>query len=402
MDMKEKRNSLKPFWAFMICFFMLSEYCPGFELLEKLHVKHYVLMVSVLLLGIVQWNYLKRTEELKRWGLIVGGLFGISLLLQIVHGKFQWFTIEQLYYMVIPFLFVYLVFNYAEVDRIDNIVTATMICGILSVLLRWIIDGTFTVQNVLRMLDLRNLFIDSTSPMGESGLSSYFVIMLIFFIYRRKTIRSIVCAVFCFMCYKRFAVFFMLITVLFWWLLKMKRVHKAWLWSAIVVFLLLPFAAQMMCTDSFSNWFYTRYGIDFNMFTMTRFYIINTVVDANLTSYGLGTVTHFLEQRSVSGQLNMHNDILMVYMDCSIVGSYLFTKNFFYMCRNNYYSFWLMLFIFGQMFVTHCLGSGTITIWLLIYTLVFYFNREAQKSDEESNSNFVSDSDNHNGADVSQ
>lgn len=379
--MKIKRNPLKPLWAFMICFFMLSEYCPGFELLERLHVKHYILMVSVFLLGVAQCNALKRTEELKRWGMIVGGLFGISLLLQIFHEKFQWFTIEQLYYMVIPFLFIYLVFNFGEVDEIDGIVTETMLCGMLSVLLRWVIQRTFTIQNILHMLDLRNLFIDSTSPMGESGLSAYFVIMLIFFIYRRKTIRAILCAVFCFMCYKRFAVFFMLVTVIFWWLLKMKRVHKVWLWSAIAVLLFLPFAAKMMCTDSFSAWFYTQYGIDFNKFTMTRFYIINTVIDANLTSYGLGTVTNFLEQRGASGQLNMHNDILMIYMDCSIVGSYVFTKNFFYMCRSNYCSFWLMLFVFGQMFVTHCLGAGTVTVWLLIYTLVFYFNREARRSE---------------------
>lgn len=33
---------------------------------------------------------------------------------------------------------------------------------------------------------------------------------------------------------------------------------------------------------------------------MTRFQIINTVIDAKLTNYGLGTVTNYLEQRGAA------------------------------------------------------------------------------------------------------
>lgn len=51
-----------------------------------------------------------------------------------------------------------------------------------------------------------------------------------------------------------------------------------------------PFLVYAMCTDSFARWFYLQFGIDFDYFTMTRFQIINTVIGAKLTNYGLGTV----------------------------------------------------------------------------------------------------------------
>ena len=147
-----------------------------------------------------------------------------------------------------------------------------------------------------------------------------------------------------------------------------------------VVFCLAPFLVFFICTDEFALWFYTKFGLDFNKFTMTRFDIINTVIDANLPNYGLGTVTDYLERRGVPGQTNMHNDILRIYMECTLLGSIIFTKNYFKMAEKNWFSLLTMIFIFMELFVAHFLGPGTISFWTIAYLDIYTFNNDYRNS----------------------
>ena len=131
-----------------------------------------------------------------------------------------------------------------------------------------------------------------------------------------------------------------------------------------------------MCTDEFAFWFESKYDVDFNEFTMTRFYIVNMVIDANLTNYGLGTVTHYLEVLGNEGQTNMHNDILRIYMETTIIGSIVFTYCFFKIASKNIFSYFLMLFMFVELYLAHFLGPATIIFWIFVYYNIFYFNSE--------------------------
>ena len=110
---------------------------------------------------------------------------------------------------------------------------------------------------------------------------------------------------------------------------------------------------------------------------MTRFEIINTVIDAKLTNYGLGTVTDFLEARNYSGQTNMHNDILRIYMETTIIGSFAFTRNYFKVSSRNWYSYFMMLFIFVELFVAHFIGPGSVSFWIVAYLAIFSFNLQS-------------------------
>jgi O-antigen ligase len=145
-----------------------------------------------------------------------------------------------------------------------------------------------------------------------------------------------------------------------------------------------------MCTDEFAFWFESKYDVDFNEFTMTRFYIVNMVIDANLTNYGLGTVTHYLEVLGNEGQTNMHNDILRIYMETTIIGSIVFTYCFFKITTKNIYSYILMLFMFVELYVAHFLGPATILFWIFVYFDIFYFNSELILKSPKKKSSFGS------------
>ncbi len=117
---------------------------------------------------------------------------------------------------------------------------------------------------------------------------------------------------------------------------------------------------------------------------MSRFEIINAVIDRDLTNFGLGTVSNFLERRGRSGQLNMHNDILKIYMECGLLGTVVFTYSYFKIAKDNIYKYIIMLFVFLELFGAHFLGSGSISFWILVYLMLIQIGEKEQIYADES------------------
>ena len=362
-------------FIFAICLFILSEYCPIFQTIDHMHLKHIVVV------GIIFFFFLKNhrilfSNELKLCLCTVAILYGITLFDQMLAGRFEMYSISEVYYLIIPIIFVEIIYDSNKEVDMDDIMSSILYCSLFSFLVSCVVNGTLSWNNFIKMFDLTQLFVESESPMIESGLSSFFVILYIYFLYREKRGRAFLSAFGAFLGFKRLAVLYMLLlTVFHKFIPKNKGVQKYIVVIAITIFIFLPFLAKLMCSDEFANWFYLQFGVNFNKFTMTRFEIINLVIDADLPKLGLGTTTHFLELRGLDGQLNMHNDILRIYLECGIIGSIALSINYFKMAADQWYSFLTMLFIMLQMFVTHCLGSGTISTWILAYMVIFYTNR---------------------------
>lgn len=372
-----KRNAI---FGIIIALFILSECCTPLSFLDALHIKHFVLLLAVL--GYFLQNArtiirnFKASFEFKNIVLLIFGLLLISLVLQVMHGHFEFFTLVEIYYLAIPIVFVELFYFQHENQDIEGVLTFALYILLISYFVTSYSNGKLSVSNLISMLDFRSLFIDSTSAIGEIGLvSSCCTLLEIFFIYKNKKKKAILSFIGVFLGYKRFCVFFAALILIIGLVVPNIKLNKKVLYITIALFIFMPFATQLMCSNSFASWFYRMTGIDFNYFTKTRFSIINTVIDANLTSYGLGTVTHYLETRNVFRQTNMHNDLLMIYLDCTIIGTGIFTVQLFKIASNSIYAYYMMVFLFGQMFITHCLGKGTIIVWLLSYMIIYYFNR---------------------------
>ena len=362
-------------FAFVLCFFIAVEK-NALTAIDALHIKHYLMMVIIFLYGLPLFRRknLRVYKESKYVVITCAVLYIISLVFQIGHLSFKLYTLGEIYYLLMPLLFGMIAFNNITSDNVDFIMDMT-----LSYFYWTIRSGDFTLGNIIQMFDLRNLFIKSISPVGESDLANYFMLLYLYYSYRKKPGRTAVSAIGVFFGYKRFAVLFLLFFILFLrFFPKYKKVPKPVIYTAIIVFILLPFATYAMCTDEFATWFYKTFRLDFNEFTMTRFYLINLIIDSHITNYGMGTNTDFLGSHNAIAD-NIHNDIFRIYYETTIIGSVVFTYNYFKMSEKSWYSFLTMLFIFAELFGAHFIGPGTTSFWMLAYILIFTINVDVDK-----------------------
>ena len=358
--------------------FVLSEYCPELHILDQLHFKHILLSIAVFIFG---WDLIDNRKnrclvyEVKQILTCVGILYFITVIFQVKNMEFKSYSLGEVYYLIAPLLLVWIFFNYISLDRIANVIDVLFYASCIAFFVRF--ANTFSLA-ALKQIS----FIDSSSPF-ESDMAQFFLLYCFYYFYTRQTWKSTISVILCFLCFKRFTLVMLIILLIInKFIPHHKKVPKIVLLITMGLFIAAPFLVYAMCTDSFARWFYLQFGIDFDYFTMTRFQIINTVIDANLTNYGLGTVTNYLEQRGAAGQLNMHNDILRIYMECTIVGTITFTVQYFKIVKDNIFSFLVMLYAFMELFVAHYIGPGTTSFWIIAYLLIFYFNIMENSSDK--------------------
>ena len=355
--------------------FVLSEYCPELHILDQLHLKHILLLISIFIFGGDLINNRKKrclVFEVKQILICVGILYFITLIFQVKNMEFKSYSLGEVYYLIAPLLLVWIFFNYISLDKIAKVVDDLFYASCIA----------FFVQfaNIFSLSALKQIsFIDSSSPF-ESDMAQFFLLYCLYYFYTKQTWKSIISVI---LCFKRFTLVMLIILLVINKIIPHhKKVPKIVLLITVGIFIAAPFLVYAMCTDSFARWFYLQFGIDFDYFTMTRFQIINTVIGAKLTNYGLGTVTNYLEQRGAAGQLNMHNDILRIYMECTIVGTIAFTVQYFKIVKDNIFSFLLMLYAFMELFVAHYIGPGSTSFWIIAYILIFYFNIMESSSDK--------------------
>lgn len=380
-------NKKQVLFAFVLCVFIVIER-NALSTLDALHIKHYLLMGMLFLYGLplLKRKSLRAYKESKYVLIVCIVLYLISLVFQIIHLSFKLYTVGEIYYLVIPLLYGITVFNNINSDDVDTIMNFTLAACLFSYFYWTIISGNFTLSNIIEMLNLYNLFVKSSSPVAESDLANYFILLYVYYVYRNKKGGAILSAIGCFFGYKRFAVLFLLFFIVaLRFFPKYKKVPKGIVYAAIILFLLLPFATFAMCTDTFATWFYHRFHIDFNEFTMTRFYLVNLIIDSHITNYGLGTTTDYLTRLTGAAKAagNLHNDIFRIYYETTIVGSLVFTYNYFKMSEKSWYTFLTMLYIFAELFGAHFIGPGTTSFWMIAYLLIFTISVDVDKHNEQ-------------------
>lgn len=376
-----KVNLLKLWYSFVIAFFICSERIHYFKTVDQMHIKHYLVMLTIFLsLFALNGRKIKRAYGFIPIFVSTLILYVISLLYQFSQSSFKLYALAEVYYFIIPIVFVLIVYNTTNKNYIDDYINLMFVVSLIALVITLVHSKNFNLENFIALFSLRKLFIDSASSIEETDLSVYFTIFYIYYSYKNDKIKKLVAFVACFLSYKRIAVLFAAFGLVYFRIIRKHRKPKQTVYYiAIIAFILAPFAVYFICNDDFAYWFYLKTGLDFNQFTMTRFEIINYIIDAKLTNYGLGTITNYLGTLKRSGQLNMHNDILKIYMETTFIGTVVFTYCFFRVSRDNVYKFMIMLFVFLELFGAHFLGSGSITFWILIY---FAFLQIDIKEDE--------------------
>lgn len=283
------------------------------------------------------------------------------------------YTIKEMYYLIVPIVFVWIMYNCLSDKYLNKIIDVFFYASTISFCINFY--ESFSINAFIDTL--KSFSFTGISSAFESGLADKYALLLVYYLYKKDKLKIFVCAFLGILSSKRQAtLFIILILIIYRFIPKNKPVNKMIYIITISFFVVLPIFINFATTDIFGDWFYDTFSISISEFSMTRVDIINIVKEANLTNYGLGTTTNFLEERNVFEQTNMHSDLLRLYMECTIIGVFLYVMYYFKICKNNYISFILMIYFFFGLTINHLIGPGSISILILLFYVILYFNKE--------------------------
>lgn len=356
--------------------------------LDMRNVK-YILECLAIAVGIFVWylnnqkikiSDIKMHREAAYAFFAVSSLAVITVIFQLRNG-FMARSYKEIVLFFLPLIFAFVFVNVAE-DGIEFCFDAAFY---LFVFLFIYYEGrNFTIAN-FRSIS----FINSLSPF-ESGFSFMGCILLQFFLFRNKKVKSLICLLITVISFKRVAMIYSILLFLgYRFIPKEKKVNPVLLRTVIILFIIIPTVFITLCNDEFADWFYRTFSMDINKFMMGRFDRLNMVVDSNDIKYGLGSTTEYISKvyseiswRQKGVSYNMHNDICRIYLETTPIGSIIYTWSNFKMADTCYASFLMMLYMFIDMMFNHLTGLGSTTYWILVYLMIYYCNSKAGQSRE--------------------
>jgi len=368
--------------SFTIFLFLFSQYVnegvfmPLAKALDTYHIK-YAFLAATIALGFAYLINQKKIfkdrvffDETKNFAIVILGLLVITLYKQARNG-FLAYSYKELGFFVWPLLFIFIIVN-CDISNITRILDNAVFYVLAIFFLGYY--NKLTPENFLSIS-----FVDSYSPF-ENGMSFICSCLMLYYLirYDKREIKSFLCLVITILMFKRFVFIKVLLIYIFVPMMKKRKVPQWLFWLTVVGFCAMPYFLEYLYSPDFARIFFQRYGITMNEATLDRYnrtvYVIN---NADKLNHGYGSVTNFLTHNNGRGEYanrSLHCDILKVFIDCSIVGTVLFTYFNFAAVKKNIFSYILMLNIFTEMLVNHPIGSGTVPLWMLVYLILVYFS----------------------------
>ena len=202
-----------------------------------------------------------------------------------------------------------------------------------------------------------------------------FLLLYIFYTVIGNGKRRIITAICCILAWKRMCLVYLVVFTVLHWKIKNKNVPQKYYVIITALFAVIPALMQIVLTDSFSAWFYNAFGIDLVDFMQFRFQSLTTAFQSGIKSQGLGTYLYVdVPWYGSYVHMNMHNDIVRLYLEVSIIGLVIFLYGMASIARNMY-SFLVMVFMFIELAASHMLGNGSVPFWILAYSVIFCFNK---------------------------
>lgn len=320
--------------------------------------------------------------EFKQLAILTAFFLFISIIFQFINNKILMNTYKELFYIFFPILYVFLIANVEEKKDLKFYFYFTGIVFMCVFFIRAI--PKLTLTNILSIS-----FIKSYSPFEGIGNADIFLIVYIFSIINKNKKMAILSFIFCVLSFKRLHVILAIVFPLIYILINKKKVlfvnNKIYNITKII-FIISPILINLLTSNDFSNWFKNNTGIDFNSFTMGRFYTINYIIDNKFENLGLGNITTvLLQERNFDPYLadDLHCDLMRIYLETTIIGLYLLVSKYFKITRKNIYNYIIITFSFVVMFSSHILT--TFIYWIFIYLFVLYMNYNFYERKEKKN-----------------
>lgn len=302
-------------------------------------------------------------REMKNSLQMMAVLLSISAFFQIIHLHLLTLTLKNAFFLVMPIILVWLLNlrgDYSEV--FFNIV---LVLSVAYFCIRF--RGQINLS-MIRQIS----FLDSFSPyeVSTTSITDIFFYCTVFFAYKKKYFRMLIASIFGIFSFKRLMVVGISVVLVVTFVnyirtyfgktrvFRNQFVSKRLCWIVTGMVCLIPFCMNFLMMDKITSLLSGIVGMDINQFIKGRFDLLNYVIDAAPTNYGLGTIVSFMKSSSVNyvrGAGNLHNDIYRLYYETTIVGLFCYTKCMMNNTRRNRKSFWLTTFFLINLLVSNTL-----------------------------------------------
>lgn len=311
--------------------------------------------------------------------------FLVSVIFELKNGFKPYLFTEILYYFV-PVIFSFAVINRfpSKLDLIINTVFYTMFAWWLL-----IYAPRLNLQAIL------NLSIANSYSQYESGFAFYMFVFLIYFLYKKNILNTMISLFVTILSLKRIILIMALIAVIYLnpFQKRNKEVSKRYIDLITLVFVFVPVLIQFLCSETFSDSFFSVTGIPLNYFVKGRIERINLCLEEGM-KYGFGStneyLTNYYNNRGFyfENTYFLHSDIMRIYLETTIVGTIVFTRNIIRLARKNIYSLFLVTALLIDMVGNHYFGPGTTFFWFLFYLVIYCVNSTQIDSLENTKNNY--------------
>ncbi|SET02247.1 hypothetical protein SAMN04487771_1003100 [[Clostridium] aminophilum] len=283
----------------------------------------------------------------------------ISFIIQIIHFRIELSLITYYLYLVTPLIAAFVWVNNVKKEKLFLYFYVFLARFILNFLLNN--AGNISI-NAISAITIR----DSLSSAFESSdAHCFFILMIIFLYYERKTL-SIICGLLCMLCFKRLCFILTPIILICYKWIPRKEVNKTLIDVSTVVFIISPLVVYYLTQNLIS--ISSALGIDLDLFSSGRFSIINYVMN-NIDQYnGYGSISAYLDQYPYGFFIRitqMHCDVLQIFLETTILGVAIYFYNLFRISRIDYTRYIIVLYFAIEMVFSHFVD--VLAAWMILY-----------------------------------
>lgn len=329
-------------------------------------------------------NNTKNAKCIKELNLGIGFIatfLVISFIIQLIHRDFQIYLITGLIRIALPIINAFLFVN--TVNENDQKYFFNVL------LLRFIVHFIWQNYSFFNLQGLMSIsWIQSSSEM-ETSMAHDFMIMEMYYLYRKENKKAFICMAFCMLSMKRLSFILAPLLIIF-----SKRVpvgvevKRSYLTALKIITILSPFLILLLYTETSQNWLYQTFHIDLNQVMAGRVSIYETMKNAIPYYNGYGSINNFLAKYVMQTygtiwNATLHNDFLRIYLETTIIGVIIMANNLIEMTRKEYWHFLMIAYLIFVAITSHIFNY--FSVWVTFYLVIMCTHNNIKERDIKQN-----------------
>ena len=287
----------------------------------------------------------------------------ISLFMQLLNRSFGLYTEEKLVLLLMPVIIVFIVANAVEPRNYDALIFIIFARICLQFILEF---GTNFNLYAIRQIS----WLNTNSSLFESTLAHDFCLITFYFLFSKKKKLAVISTILCLLSFKRFSFIVCILTWIVYRFVPERKVGKKTIWIGTVVFLITTFIMNWLYSDAGVSYLFNHYGFDLNAFTTDRVNIVRVVTSHfNGVYNGFGSISNYFDSLGPYwAALGMHCDILKIFYETTIIGSFSFIYGTLNICKRDYRIMYVYLYFIVEIIISQFIQL--VNCWVIFFIFV--------------------------------